>query len=293
DEAWINLNDEENDFLLADVPEDEIEELNATCIMMARIQSVINDPDIDPEFVSEVHTSESCFMDTIFSNDNHKKSQHETIKPSYDDDQIDCSIIFDDSDGEEAAKGDSRWDALVISPRDGYFDPMEFYSAPSSEPRALRSCPALILALAPKNLRSIRKGSGSLGYKNPCLLKKVIVYNPKLYDVAYLLANNVHVHVHDSKETLEDAEKNRLKMKDKQNDEKVQEKKIKLFPIDYAKLLETTKENDFLKIVLGRLLKASLADIVRDILMHSYVEIQNDNLRKAVVRITKESNDIQ
>nr|GEU82943.1 reverse transcriptase domain-containing protein [Tanacetum cinerariifolium] len=35
----------------------------------------------------------------------------------------------------EAAKGDSRWDALVISPRDGYFDPMEFYSAPSSEPR--------------------------------------------------------------------------------------------------------------------------------------------------------------
>ncbi|GJW10612.1 hypothetical protein Tco_1576439 [Tanacetum coccineum] len=35
----------------------------------------------------------------------------------------------------EAAKGDSRWDALVISPRDGYFDPMEFYYAPSSEPR--------------------------------------------------------------------------------------------------------------------------------------------------------------
>nr|GEV61700.1 hypothetical protein [Tanacetum cinerariifolium] len=35
----------------------------------------------------------------------------------------------------EAAKGDSRWDALVISQRDGYFDPMEFYSAPSSEPQ--------------------------------------------------------------------------------------------------------------------------------------------------------------
>ncbi|GKA04940.1 hypothetical protein Tco_0684060, partial [Tanacetum coccineum] len=35
----------------------------------------------------------------------------------------------------EAAKGDSRWDALVISPRDGYFDLMKFYPAPSSEPR--------------------------------------------------------------------------------------------------------------------------------------------------------------
>nr|GEV78811.1 hypothetical protein [Tanacetum cinerariifolium] len=35
----------------------------------------------------------------------------------------------------KAAKGDSRWDALLISPRDGYFDPMEFYSAPFSEPR--------------------------------------------------------------------------------------------------------------------------------------------------------------
>ncbi|GJW94448.1 putative ATP synthase, F0 complex, subunit C [Tanacetum coccineum] len=32
-------------------------------------------------------------------------------------------------------EGDSRWNALVISPRDGYFDPMEFYSDPSSEPR--------------------------------------------------------------------------------------------------------------------------------------------------------------
>ncbi|GJZ70461.1 hypothetical protein Tco_0634011 [Tanacetum coccineum] len=107
DEEWINLNDEENDLLLADVPEDEIEELNATCIVMAMIQSVINDPDIDPEFVNEVHTSESCFMDTIFSNYDHEKSQHEqheTIKPSYDDDQIDSSIIFDDSDGEGNTK---------------------------------------------------------------------------------------------------------------------------------------------------------------------------------------------
>nr|GEW72958.1 hypothetical protein [Tanacetum cinerariifolium] len=78
----------------------ELKELNATCIMMKRILSAINDPNTYPEFVNEVHKSESCFINEIFSNDDHE--QHETIKPSYDDDdQIDSSIIFDDSDGED------------------------------------------------------------------------------------------------------------------------------------------------------------------------------------------------
>nr|GEW72959.1 hypothetical protein [Tanacetum cinerariifolium] len=100
DETVINLNDEENDFLLADVLVVELKELNATCIMMKRILSAINDPNTYPEFVNEVHKSESCFINEIFSNDDHE--QHETIKPSYDDDdQIDSSIIFDDSDGED------------------------------------------------------------------------------------------------------------------------------------------------------------------------------------------------
>ncbi|GKB34960.1 hypothetical protein Tco_0879902 [Tanacetum coccineum] len=240
DEAWINLNDEENDFLLADVPEDEIKELNATCIVMARIQSVINDPDIDPEFVNEVHTSESCFMDTIFSNYDHEKSQHvqhETFKPSYDDDQIDSSIIFDDSDGE------------------GNTEIIENDTIAQDQHRAKMEDLMKSVQLEAEKTHKI---NAEVKKADAFLTKELEEYKERVWEYT-------------------------TKLKEMLN----------IFESMGIELLETTKENDFLKIVLGRLLKASLADTVRDILMHSYMEIQNDNLRKAVVRITKESNDIQ
>ncbi|GKB67891.1 hypothetical protein Tco_0929303, partial [Tanacetum coccineum] len=54
DEAGIDLNNEENDFLLADVPDsEELEELNTTCIMMARLQSVNNDTKAGPSYNSD------------------------------------------------------------------------------------------------------------------------------------------------------------------------------------------------------------------------------------------------
>ncbi|GJR02252.1 hypothetical protein Tco_0525236 [Tanacetum coccineum] len=59
------------------VPEDEIEELNATCIVMERIQSVINDPDIDPEFVSEGNT-EIIENDTI-AHDQHRAEMEDLM----------------------------------------------------------------------------------------------------------------------------------------------------------------------------------------------------------------------
>ncbi|GJV97784.1 hypothetical protein Tco_1549361 [Tanacetum coccineum] len=57
---------------------------------------------------------------------------------------------------------------------------------------------------------------------------------PKLYRAYELCDKNEQLHVFDSEETLEDAEKSRLKMNEFQKDEKVQELKIK--PIDYGKL---------------------------------------------------------
>ncbi|GJV21612.1 hypothetical protein Tco_1370632 [Tanacetum coccineum] len=74
----------------------------------------------------------------------------------------------------------------------------------------------------------------SLGYKGPYVLSQANAKIPKLYSVNELLDENVQLHVFDSDETLEDAEKSRLKMKEFQKDEKVQELKIK--PIDYTKL---------------------------------------------------------
>ncbi|GJW81178.1 hypothetical protein Tco_0145153 [Tanacetum coccineum] len=79
---------------------------------------------------------------------------------------------------------------------------------------------------------NIRKSG--LGYKGPCVLSQANAKNPKLYNAYELYDENAQLHVFDSEETLEDAEKSQLKMKEFQKDEKVQDLKIE--PIDYLKL---------------------------------------------------------
>ncbi|GJV35758.1 hypothetical protein Tco_1408235 [Tanacetum coccineum] len=104
DKAGIDLNNEENDFLLAYVPDsEELEELNATFIMMARLQSVNSDtkagPSYNSDFANEVNDSQTSFINDMFAKGDHEQcypEQTEAIKPTYDYDQIDSNIIFDD-----------------------------------------------------------------------------------------------------------------------------------------------------------------------------------------------------
>ncbi|GJZ17143.1 hypothetical protein Tco_0553266 [Tanacetum coccineum] len=63
-----------------------------------------------------------------------------------------------------------------------------------------------------------------LGYKNPERLKKDIEAQPKMYNGKNLKYHELKVNLPDSEETLEDAEKSRLKMKDK------------MISLDYSKL---------------------------------------------------------
>nr|GEY10479.1 hypothetical protein [Tanacetum cinerariifolium] len=83
--------------------EEELGELNSSCIMMARIQTVDNNYDVEPsydfDFANEVHDSSSSFINDIFSKSDHEQCYHDqpkSRKPAYDDDQIDSDIIFDD-----------------------------------------------------------------------------------------------------------------------------------------------------------------------------------------------------
>ncbi|GJZ14517.1 integrase, catalytic region, zinc finger, CCHC-type containing protein, partial [Tanacetum coccineum] len=104
DEAKINLDDEENIFLLMNASGDEqLEEINASVIMMACIQPADNDFDVEPtynfDFVSEVNDSQIKLINGLFLKSDHEQRNHaqsETIKPTYVDDQIDNNIIFDD-----------------------------------------------------------------------------------------------------------------------------------------------------------------------------------------------------
>ncbi|GKB70356.1 hypothetical protein Tco_0931768 [Tanacetum coccineum] len=80
----------------------------------------------------------------------------------------------------------------------------------------------------------------SVGYKGPCVLSQAYAKIPKLYRASELCDKNEQLHVFDSEETLEDAEKSQLKMNEFQKDEKIQELKIQ--PIDYEKLNKLYKD---------------------------------------------------
>ncbi|GJS24713.1 hypothetical protein Tco_0453345 [Tanacetum coccineum] len=179
-----------------------------------------------------------------------------------------------------------------------------------------------------------------LGYNGLCVLSQAYVKIPKFYRAYELRDKNEHLHVFDYEDTLEDTERSRLKMNEFQNDEKVQELKIKL--IDYGKLNklyydfvpqkefsakqtyfpsscissilkisseelssktkpsmasmpmendldETFKQNELLK---DRLLEASLAEDIKNLVITSCVEIRNKDLHDEIDRISKESKDV-
>ncbi|GJX61518.1 hypothetical protein Tco_0294418 [Tanacetum coccineum] len=85
DEAGITLTKEENDFLLADVNgEEELKELNASCIMMARIQTVNNDYDAEPsydfDFANEKHVESESLMRNVQLEAEKTKEEIKTVK---------------------------------------------------------------------------------------------------------------------------------------------------------------------------------------------------------------------
>ncbi|GKD13811.1 hypothetical protein Tco_1198218 [Tanacetum coccineum] len=94
DEAGRDLKDEENDFMLDNSYGDEIlEELTTIVIMMARIQladdNVASEPSYDAKGVGEVNVSTRVHEQV-------NRVQRKTIIHTYDYDQIDSNIIFDD-----------------------------------------------------------------------------------------------------------------------------------------------------------------------------------------------------
>ncbi|GJR85850.1 retrovirus-related pol polyprotein from transposon TNT 1-94 [Tanacetum coccineum] len=93
DEAGSNLSNEENDFMLDTSYGEDLEELTAAVMLMARLQPANENaetvPSYDAKAVSQVHASSKV----------HEQVSHgkrNTIIQTTDDDQIDSSIIFDD-----------------------------------------------------------------------------------------------------------------------------------------------------------------------------------------------------
>ncbi|GKC24797.1 hypothetical protein Tco_1026947 [Tanacetum coccineum] len=104
DEVGGTLNDEENDFMLDNAHGDEtLEELTAAVIMTSQIQpadeNAESKPKYDAEAISAVNASYIDLISGMISKGVHEHTNHEKLKiviNTYDDDQIDSNIIFDD-----------------------------------------------------------------------------------------------------------------------------------------------------------------------------------------------------
>ncbi|GKA80783.1 hypothetical protein Tco_0787475 [Tanacetum coccineum] len=148
--------------------------------------------------------------------------------------------------------------------------------------------------------------------------RQVVASNPKLHLATSLCDQKVQLHVHDTEDILEDAKESRFKMKEKQKDSEAQKKKVKpiyermrlwitilqeeltkevqemlnVFESMESEVDETSEKYEILHNDLDRLLEATLADDVRNLVMHSCVKIENKNLREEIGNFSKDSRDV-
>nr|GFD18725.1 hypothetical protein [Tanacetum cinerariifolium] len=81
----------------------------------------------------------------------------------------------------------------------------------------------------------------ALGFQNPCYLKRAQQLKPKMYDGSVIQKNDAIV-IHDSEETLMLADESRSKMLQKQNEPIMSKKKVNTKPVDYAALIQLSKD---------------------------------------------------
>ncbi|GKD73698.1 hypothetical protein Tco_1331980 [Tanacetum coccineum] len=112
EEARIQLQAEEFDFMAAAGDLDEIEEVNANCILMANLQqastsgSQIDKPPVyDSDGSAKVHHSENCYNNEIFNMFSQEEQYNKLLKPIPEPHQVqqnDSNIISEDSSVEQS-----------------------------------------------------------------------------------------------------------------------------------------------------------------------------------------------
>ncbi|GJU12898.1 hypothetical protein Tco_1135294 [Tanacetum coccineum] len=222
DELVRTTSNEENDFMLDTSYGEELEELTAAVMLMARLQPADENaetvPSYDAKAVSQVHASSKV----------HEQVSHgkrKTIIQTTDDDQIDSNIIFDDLFVENNG-GTSKHDSTA---HDEYHDiQMLAYNVQHEAENQKRLNNELKKQqdLLQRELETFKDRSiqtihmlekkpnkvydpflkAGLGYTNPERLKKAIAAQPKMYDGDLIHNNKLEIHTTDSEETLEDAE---------------------------------------------------------------------------------------
>nr|GEV37503.1 hypothetical protein [Tanacetum cinerariifolium] len=112
EEAGIQLQDEEFDLMVAAADLDEIDDVNANCILMANLQQASTSgtqtdkaPVYDSDGSAEVHDYENCYDNEIFNMFTQEEQYTELLEPILEPHQVphnDNNIIFEDSSVEQS-----------------------------------------------------------------------------------------------------------------------------------------------------------------------------------------------
>nr|GEU39720.1 Gag-Pol polyprotein [Tanacetum cinerariifolium] len=211
-------------------------------MLMAQIQLADGNaetmPSYDAKTASKVNASSKV----------HEQVSHvkcKTIIKTFDDDQIDSNIIFDDpyvenngSTSEHNSNAHNEYREIQVL---AYNVKKE-----AKNKKRLNNELKKQKMLLQKELETCKDRDpfpkDGLGYKNLEHLKKAIAAQPKMYDGENLHSTKLIIDLPDSKETLEDAEESRLKMRNKMNQDPliaISKLKNKLQTVDKGKNVNT------------------------------------------------------
>nr|GEZ07743.1 hypothetical protein [Tanacetum cinerariifolium] len=211
EEARFQLQAEEFDLMAATIDLDEIEEVNANCILMANLQQASTSgtqtdkaPVYDSDESAEVHDYENCNDNEKFNMFTQEEQYTELLEP-HQVPQNDYNVISEVTSMEQSG------------------ETIEQHPVNFEETRALYDSLYQNLAIEVEKVNS----KMAFGYQNPFYLKQAQKKQQSLYDGKVLLGKHDPPVVHDPEETLQLVQESREKMKQLN-------KEIK--PTNYAKI---------------------------------------------------------
>nr|GFA71037.1 hypothetical protein [Tanacetum cinerariifolium]GFA71612.1 hypothetical protein [Tanacetum cinerariifolium] len=211
EEAGIQLQAEEFDLMAAAVDLDEIEEVNANCILKANSQQASTSgtqtdkaPVYDSDGSAEVHNYENCYDNKIFNMFTQEEQYTELLEPIPKPHQVPQN---DNNDISEVSSVEQSGGTV------------EQHPANVEETHVLYDSLYNNLAIEVEKVNTVNhlfyhtEQKMALGYQNPFYLKQVQQKQQSLYNGKVLLKKNDPPVVHDSEETLQLAQESRLKKK--------------------------------------------------------------------------------
>nr|GEX02935.1 retrovirus-related Pol polyprotein from transposon TNT 1-94 [Tanacetum cinerariifolium] len=217
EEARIQLQAEEFDLMATAADLDEIEEVNANCILMANLQQASTSgtqtdkaPVYDSDGSAEVHDYENCNDNEIFNMFTQEEQYTELLEPIPESHQLppnDSNVISKVTSVEQSGETVEQHHANFEETRTLYDSLYQNLAIEVEKVNTVNH------KLKETNADLTTELKMALGYQNPFYLKQAQKKQQSLYDGKVLLEKHDPPVVYDSEETLQLAQESREKMK--------------------------------------------------------------------------------